>query len=46
MSTEMDCIHYVVIGTGINVNTQKFPKELDQATSLRLQRHNFQAVRS
>lgn len=36
MSTEMDCIHYVVIGTGINVNTQKFPKELAQATSLRL----------
>ena len=42
MSTEMDCIHYVVIGTGINVNTQKFPKELDQATSLRLAAgHNF-----
>lgn len=28
MSAEMDCIHYVVIGTGINVNTQKFPEEL------------------
>ena len=36
MSAEMDCIHYVVIGTGINVNTQKFPEELNQATSLRL----------
>lgn len=42
MSAEMDCIHYVVIGTGINVNTQKFPKELSQATSLRLTAgHNF-----
>ena len=35
MSAEMDCIHYVVIGTGINVNAQAFPKDLDQAISLR-----------
>ena len=35
MSAEMDGIHYVVIGTGINVNTREFPKELNQAISLR-----------
>lgn len=35
MSAEMDCIHYVVIGIGINVNTRKFPEELSQAISLR-----------
>lgn len=37
MSTEIDRIHYVVVGMGINVNTETFPEELDkQATSLRL----------
>ena len=35
MSAELDCIHYVVIGTGINVNTREFPAELSQAISLR-----------
>lgn len=36
MSTEIDYINYVVIGTGINVNIQSFPEELsDKATSLR-----------
>ena len=34
MNTEIDCIHYVVIGTGINVNTRTFPEELSQAVSL------------
>lgn len=35
MSTEIDYINYVVIGVGINVNTETFPEELaDQATSL------------
>ena len=35
MSAEMDAIHYVVIGIGINVNTRTFPEELKQAISLR-----------
>lgn len=35
MSAEMDCINYVVIGVGINVNNTEFPEELrDKATSL------------
>lgn len=38
MSTEIDWISYVVIGVGINVNTENFPEELkDQATSLWLE---------
>ena len=37
MSTEMERIHYVVIGIGINVSIREFPKELaDKATSLLL----------
>ena len=36
MSAEMDCIHYVVTGIGINVNTQEFPEDLPQAVSLRM----------
>lgn len=37
MSTEMDCINHVVVGIGINVNTEEFPGELkDKATSIRL----------
>ncbi len=28
MSTELDEIHYVVIGIGINVNTEEFPEEI------------------
>lgn len=36
MSAEMEWIHYVVIGIGINVNIEEFPKELqDTATSLK-----------
>lgn len=36
MSTEIDYINYVVIGTGINVNMETFPEEIaDKATSLR-----------
>lgn len=34
MSAEIDCIHYVVIGVGINVNEKAFPEELPQAASL------------
>ena len=35
MSSEMDFIHYIVTGIGINVNMEKFPEELaDKATSL------------
>lgn len=35
MSSEPDCIHYVVVGIGINVNMQAFPDEIkDMATSL------------
>ncbi len=36
MSTEVEHIHYVVIGVGINVNREEFPEELKQmATSLK-----------
>lgn len=35
MSTEMECINYVVTGIGINVNTKEFPDEIrDVAVSL------------
>lgn len=38
MSTELDCINYVVVGIGINVNNGQFPPELmDKATSLLLE---------
>ncbi|WP_109710663.1 biotin--[acetyl-CoA-carboxylase] ligase [Faecalicatena contorta] len=38
MSTEMDYINHVVIGVGINVNTERLPEELkEKATSLRLE---------
>ncbi len=36
MSTEIDYINHVVVGVGINVNTEIFPEEIaDRATSLR-----------
>lgn len=35
MSTDMECIDYIVVGIGINVNNASFPEELrDRATSL------------
>lgn len=38
MSAEMDDIHYLVIGTGINANMEEFPEEIrGVATSLSLQ---------
>lgn len=38
MSADMDQIYYVVIGIGINVNTQEFPEEIrETATSLMLE---------
>lgn len=38
MSTEMDLIHYVAVGIGINANIDSFPEEISQtATSLRLE---------
>ncbi|MCC8059918.1 MAG: biotin--[acetyl-CoA-carboxylase] ligase [Clostridiales bacterium] len=38
MSTEMESIHYVIIGIGINVGIRQFPEELrDTATSLSLE---------
>lgn len=38
MSTELEGIHYVVIGTGINANITEFPQELrDIATSLQIE---------
>lgn len=38
MSAEMDYIHYVVVGIGINVNQDEFPEELSEiATSLKLE---------
>lgn len=37
MSAEVDYVHYVVIGVGINVNTEEFPEEIARmATSLRV----------
>ena len=40
MSAEMDLIHYVVIGIGINVNTTEFDASIkDMATSLYLETH-------
>lgn len=39
MSLEMDYIHYVIIGVGINVNQLEFPEEIkDIATSVKLQK--------
>lgn len=37
MSSELDFIHYVVVGIGINANIKKFPEELPYATSLFLE---------
>ena len=38
MNAEVDYIHYVVIGVGINVNQDTFPEEIrETATSLRLE---------
>lgn len=38
MSTEMESIHYIVTGIGINVNQQDFPEEImATATSLRIE---------
>lgn len=35
MSTELECIHYVVTGMGINANMEEFPEEIGRtATSL------------
>lgn len=37
MESEMDMTHFVILGVGININTQKFPEELEHiATSLYL----------
>ncbi len=37
MSSEMDFIHYVVTGIGINVNMERFQEELPFATSLQIE---------
>lgn len=38
MSSELDYIHYIIIGIGLNANTKEFPKELQEvATSLYLE---------
>lgn len=38
MSAEVGYVHYVVIGVGINVNTERFQEEISQtATSLRIE---------
>ncbi len=38
MSAEPDCISYVIVGIGVNVNTRSFPDELSpKATSLYIQ---------
>lgn len=33
LQSEMDAIHYMIIGTGINVNTEEFPDELKSIAS-------------
>ncbi len=33
MSTELECINYVVTGIGINVNTEEFPEEIEAVAS-------------
>lgn len=41
MSAEMDGVHYIVIGVGINANLTSFPEEIrDVATSIALQLHH------
>jgi len=41
MSTELECINYVVTGIGINANTEEFPEDIrDVATSLFLETGN------
>jgi BirA family biotin operon repressor/biotin-[acetyl-CoA-carboxylase] ligase len=38
LKAEMECIHYVIVGIGINVNNKKFPKAFrDKVTSLSLE---------
>lgn len=38
MSAELEWVHYVVIGIGINVNMEEFPEEIrETATSLRME---------
>ncbi len=38
MSSELDFIHYVIVGIGINVNLEEFPEEIsDIATSISLE---------
>jgi len=38
LKAEMECIHYVIVGIGINVNNNRFPKAFrDKVTSLSLE---------
>jgi BirA family transcriptional regulator, biotin operon repressor / biotin---[acetyl-CoA-carboxylase] ligase len=38
LKAEMECIHYVIVGIGMNVNNAKFPKAFrDRVTSLALE---------
>jgi BirA family biotin operon repressor/biotin-[acetyl-CoA-carboxylase] ligase len=38
LKAEMECVHYVIVGIGINVNNTKFPKAFrDRVTSLSLE---------
>lgn len=39
LDAEMDCVHFVITGIGINVNIESFPEELKQsATSLKIEK--------
>jgi BirA family biotin operon repressor/biotin-[acetyl-CoA-carboxylase] ligase len=39
MSADMDQIHYIIVGIGINVNTMHFPEEIvDMATSIAIEK--------
>ena len=42
MSAQFDYVNHIVVGIGINVNTESFPEEIkDMATSLRLETGKF-----
>ena len=45
MSSEAECIHYVIIGIGINVNTKAFPAEISEtATSLYMEKERVNSA--
>jgi BirA family biotin operon repressor/biotin-[acetyl-CoA-carboxylase] ligase len=47
LKAEMECIHYVIVGIGVNVNNTRFPKAFrDNVTSLALElKHKVSRVK-